>query len=59
MTVNEMSERKSTSREKLKVANQEEWIQKLKEHFKNILRNLVEVTDKPFKELLKANMALN
>ena len=46
-TVNEGNRRKSTLRAKLKVASQEERIQKWKEHFKNLLGNSTKVTDKP------------
>ena len=45
-----MIKRKSTSRAKLKAASLEESIEKWKEHFKNLLRNLSDVTDKPVKK---------
>ena len=43
--------KKSTSREKLKTASQEERIQKGKEHFKNLLGNPTKVTDKPITKI--------
>ena len=44
-TVNEVSERKNTSRAKLKAASQEERRQNWKEHFKNLFGNPPEITD--------------
>ena len=51
-TVNEKSGKKSILRAKLKPDSQEERLQKLKEHFKNLLRNPPEVTDKPIKTII-------
>ncbi len=51
MANSEINKRKSTLRSKLKAANQEERLQKWKEHFKNLLGNPPEVTDKPIKEI--------
>ena len=54
-TVNEMSKRKSTLREKLKAASQHERLQQWKEHFKNLLGSPPEITDKPYEKLLMPN----
>ena len=54
-TVNEVSGRKSMLRIKLKVASQEERLQKWKEHFKNLLGNPPEITDKPTEKKLITN----
>ena len=45
-TINEVSTKKSTLRTKLEVDSQEERIQKLKEHYKNLQGNPTKVTDK-------------
>ena len=45
--VNEVNEKKITSRAKLKAAGQEEWIQMWQEHFRNLFENSTKVTDKP------------
>ena len=50
-TVNEVKRRKSTSRAKLKCANQKEKLLKWKEHFKNLLGNSPEITDKPMEKI--------
>ena len=54
-TVNEVSERKRTSRAKLKATSQEEKLQKLKEHFKNLNENPFKITDEPIQKLSMAN----
>ena len=54
-TVNEVSGRKSTSRAKLKIASQEERLQKWKEHFKNLLGNPSKITEIYQKQSLTAN----
>ena len=46
-TVNEVSKRKRTSREKLKAASQEEQIHKWEKYLKNLLGNSSKVIDKP------------
>ena len=46
-SVNEASRRKGSSRAKLKAASREERLQKWKEHFKNLLGNIPDITDKP------------
>ena len=50
-TVNEVS-KKSTLRAKLKAASQEEWKQMWKEHFKNLLGNSPNVTDKHIMKII-------
>ena len=50
-SVNRVSERKSTSRAKLKAARQEQ-IQTWKEHLKNLLKNSPKVTDKPITKII-------
>ena len=49
--MNEVSRTKSTSRAKLKAANQEEQIQKWKEHFKNLLGKSPKA-DKPITNII-------
>ena len=51
-TVNEVSERKSTTRAKLKAASQEEWIYLWKEHFKNLLGKSSKVTGEPITKII-------
>ena len=55
-TVNKVSKRKSTSRAKLKTASQEEKIHMWKEHFKNLLENSLQVTDKPMTKIIKKQL---
>ena len=52
-TVNEVNGRKSTSRAKLKAANQEERLHNWKEHVKNLLRNSL---DKTIKEITNSQL---
>ena len=52
MAVNQGSGGKSTSKAKLKAANQEERLQKGKEQFKNLHVKPPQITDKLTKELL-------
>ena len=54
--VNEVSERKSTLRAKLKVVGQEERLLKLKEHFKNLFGNPPEITDKLTEEIIHSKL---
>ena len=49
--VNEVRRRKSTSRVKLKTARKEERLQRWKEHFKNLLGNSSDITDKPTEKI--------
>ena len=51
-TVNEVSERKTTLKAKLKVASQEEQIQIWKDYFKNLLGKSPEVTDRPIIKII-------
>ena len=51
-TVNEQCQRKSTSKAKLKPANQEERIQMWKEYFKNLLGSSPKDTDKPIIKII-------
>ena len=51
-TVNEVSRRKSTARAKLKAASQEERIHLWKQHFENLLRKPLKVTDEPITEII-------
>ena len=50
-TVNEVSKRKSTSKAKLKAANQEERIHMWKEHFKNLLGKSPKFKDNPITKI--------
>ena len=45
MVVNEINERKSSEKLKLKADSQEERLQKWKEHFKNLFGNPPEITE--------------
>ena len=51
-TINKVSGKKSNSRSKLRAANQAKRFQKWKEHFKNLLRNTSEITDKATEEII-------
>ena len=51
-TINEVSKRKNTLREKLKAVNQEKRLQKWKEHFKSMQGNLRKITYNPTKKLI-------
>ena len=51
-----MSERKSTLKAKVKGASQEGRLQKWKKHFKSLLRNPPEVTDKPIKKFINSQL---
>ena len=48
----------STSKAKLKVASQEERLQKWKKkkHFQNLLRNSSEITDKPIQKIINGKL---
>ena len=46
-TINEVSRRKSTSKAKLKAANQQERIKQWKQHFENLLGNPPKITHEP------------
>ena len=52
--VNEVSRRKSASGEKLNVACQEEILMKWKEHFKNLIRNPLEISYKPIQKIVNS-----
>ena len=47
-----MNGRKSTYRAKLEAAIQQERLLKWKEHFKNLLGNFPEISDKPIKKII-------
>ena len=50
---------KSTSRAKLKTANQQDRLQKWKEHFQNLLGNPPEITDKHTEEIINGQLDIN
>ena len=47
-----MSRRKSTAKAKLKATSQEEQIQLWKQHFENLLRNPLKVTQEPITRII-------
>ena len=51
-TINEVSRRKSTAKEKLKAANQQERKKLWKQHFKNLLGNPPKVTHEPITRII-------
>ena len=51
-TINEVSRRKSTTKAKLKAANQQERIKLWKQHFKNLLGNPPKVTHEPITRII-------
>ena len=51
-TVNEVNRRKSIARAKQKADNQEERIHLRKQHFENLLRKLLKVTDEPITKMI-------
>ena len=53
-----MNRRKSTFRAKLKAASQKERLQIWKEHFKNLLENPPEVTNKTIKKIICSQLDL-
>ena len=54
--MNEVSRRKSTKGVKLKATSQEERLQKWKEHFKNLLGNPPEITDKLNQKIINGQL---
>ena len=51
-----MNERKNTLRENIKAASQEEILQKWTEHFKNLLENSPEITDKIITKIINRQL---
>ena len=51
-TVNEVSEQRSASRDKLKTTSQEERIHMWKEHLKNLLEKYPKITDKSITKII-------
>ena len=51
-TINEVSRRKSTTKAKLKAANQQERIKLWKQHFENLLGNPTKVTNEPITRII-------
>ena len=51
-----MSGRKNTLKPKLKADNQEERLQKWKEHFKNVLGKPPEITDKLIEKIINSKL---
>ena len=56
---NEVSKRKSTAKEKLKVANQQERIKLWEQHFENLQANPPNVTQEPITRIISKNWTLN
>lgn len=52
-TINEISERKSSNKAKLKANNQTERLQKWKTHFENLLGKPPDIIDKPIKRIIE------
>ena len=55
-TINEVSKRKSTTKPKLKAANQQERIKLWKQHFKNLLENPPKVTHEPITRIISKQL---
>ena len=55
-TINEVSRRKSTTKAKLKAANQQERIKLWKQHFKNLLGNPLKVTHEPITRIISKQL---
>ena len=55
-TINEVSQRKSTTKAKLKAANQQERIKLWKQHFENLLGNLLKVTHEPITRIISKQL---
>ena len=51
-TINKVSRRKSTAKEKLRATNQQERIKLWKQHFENLLRNPQKVTHEPITRII-------
>ena len=57
--VNEISGRKSSNRGRLKATSQEDRLDKWKTHFKNLLGNAPEVSDKPIEQITDGILDIN
>ena len=55
-TINEVSRRKSTTKAKLKAANQQERIKPWKQHFKNLRGNPPKVTHEPITRIISKQL---
>ena len=55
-TINEVSRRKNTAKEKLKAANQQERIKLWKQHFENLLRNPPKITHEPITRIISKQL---
>ena len=55
-TINEESKKKSTTKAKLKAANQQERIKLLKQHFENLLGNPPKVTHEPITRIINKQL---
>ena len=55
-TINEVSRRKSTTKAKLKAANQQERIKLWKQHFENLLGNPPKVTHEPITRIISQQL---
>ena len=55
-TINEVSRRKSTAKDKLKVTNQQERIKLWKQHFENLLGNPPKVTHEPINRIISKQL---
>ena len=55
-TINEVSKRKSTTKAKLKAANQQERIKLWKQHFENLLGNPSKVTHEPITRIISKQL---
>ena len=55
-TINEVSGRKSTAKEKLKAANQQERIKLWKQHFENLLANPPDITQEPITRIISRQL---
>ena len=51
-----MNDRQNTVRAKLKAASQEERLLRWKEHFKDLLENSPDVTDKPIPKIINSQV---
>ena len=58
-TINEVSRRKSTTKAKLKAANQQERIKRWKQHFENLLGNPPKITHEPITRIISNHWTLN
>ena len=58
-TINEVSRRKSTAKEKSKTTNQQERIKLWKHHFENLLGNPPKVTHEPITRIISRQLDLN